>query len=556
MYKQELFPIKKLFDQPGVNIEIDNDTGLYYAKIAAGFKMYAGTTGADNMYMHKRISENYAWYGSLNTATNYEMRSCPYATNSSSDFRIRNASKPVCLYAFKLKQDSRFILLSEPYNLYKLHHMIQDEETRFLLEMAYPGLKTLVRTQSNPEPYEIEGTISRNSRDDIDKPLFDRLYPLIESLGYQGYAAYEMSSVTLSGLSFHEEIMVINPDKLLERDFSDPMDFSNSSELSRIKMLNGREDKFSELSDHSVWTLLYVEKLMNRYGAIWNIDNDNRKLIALAALVHDEKDVDRIIEGFQLTTSHLSLIKCVQNYYGVLESYVRQVAENFSDYIIIETEEYSNNEQNELYTKCSGDTEQEVCLIPKVFGINSDTAKKLGWQYGRPLRDERISIYKEKEAVRPLTYLVKDTPNCDYYYEDEVKRSCLEDAKRDIILKPGPKFESLKDEYLEKISFDCRDKLTMKAILLVSMASVIGLVPYGAGHINQDRNDIDKGPTWKHMEKLNWKQPRTHMTFSTTFPQIRNRFLNRLISEHYERSREMRKIGLVVSELLMKSIKI
>jgi hypothetical protein len=88
------------------------------------------------------------------------------------------------------------------------------------------------------------------------------------------------------------------------------------------------------------------------------------------------------------------------------------------------------------------------------------------------------------------------------------------------------------------------------------MASVIGLVPYGAGHINQDRNDIDKGPTWKHMEKLDWKQPRTHMTFSTTFPQIRNRFLNRLISEHYERSREMRKIGLVVSELLMKSIKI
>jgi len=554
-------------DKRAVEIGFDDANKIYYVEIPAGFKMYAGTSGADKMYMHKRIPEEYAWYGGLEVATNYSEDSCP------------GEELGTCRYAFKLRKKSRFILLSEPYNLYQLYYLIQDQETRDRLSNAFLGLKRItdfsffinvldprnrlenfpdamdiaredgivdIFTDSNASPDKVsEYPILRYSETTNDDLLIKSIYPLMKKMGYQGYVGFNMKNFRVDDYggwqTFHEEILVINPKELLERDFRDPKDFSNSSEEERMAILKDRKDYVPEISDHSVWTLLYVEKLLNRYGSRWKIDDDSRQVVALAALVHegDINDITRMASGLgvSLTKKMVSTIECVQKNYRLLERYVRQVSKNFDRYIIIETKEYSNENQEEFYIPCPEalvarrkpqPAEDEVCVSQKVYKT-------------KPTIDNKYSIVK-KNQIRPLTYLVKDTPNCDYYLHDKVKQKCLEDARREVKISRGPDFDSLKVEYLKEVSTLCQDEMSMKAILLVSMASTIGLVPYGAGHINQGRIDIEKN------------QVRSYMAFSTTFPQIKNRFLTDLVPEHYDRSREMRKVGLVVSELMIESI--
>lgn len=552
-----------------VEIGFDDVNKLYYVEIQEGFKMYAGTTGPDNMYMYKRIPEEYAWYGGLKASTSYSRDACP------------EHAEGLCKYTFKLRQKSRFILLSEPYNLYQLYYKIQDQETRDVLATAFIGLKkvdfsnfrgNLTRYRNTVHIAKKDGLVDKftdpnaspnsvheylNDPDDIhiilrfsvaenDDMLIKAIHPLISQLGYQGYVAFNMydhrENYNDWWITFHEEIMVINPKKVIERDFIDRYDFSNSNETIRKQMLGDRKDKSVELSNHSVWTLLYVEKLMNRYSLRWNLSSEEQKLIAFTSLVHEEDtDIHKLaIElDFSLTRDKVHLIECVRKHYRELEVYVQKIVDNIHDYISVETNEYTNKNQEAFYTQCAPDflmrkktkpIDDEICIIRKISN--------------KPLDGEEYYDFDilKREQVVPLTYLVKDTPNCNYYVNDEVKQRCIDDASRSVKIIPGPEFGPLINKYLEKISPDCRNELAMKATLLVSMASVIGLVPYGTGHINQYRTDIGK------------KLDRYHMAFSTTFPQIKNRFLTDLDSKNIERSREMKKIGLLVSELIVDSM--
>ncbi len=488
--------------------QITFDGNFYVYTMPAGKKVYAGSLAQDYMLLHTfstsylyyvnepdNISEEVfhntgpSWFGGYKVASIYSrMKGCPE-----------------CIYVFTLKKDLTLLVLSNAYNLVKIAFEISDgnfklevdegdEDTSPLIYRIFPGLEELYhrlipfKKGSNwltPQLVEdqMRGlTIRRVSEGNTDFNFSVGMivYCRANRLNYSGYMAPSFAG---DG-GFHEEAMFFNPYEVLERDFSDPRDVSHTAvkvtqgpilqqyqyQLSR-KMESGQG---GSVWTHTVWALLYAEKIISRYRKVINLDGVDGRFIAFATLVHDVPGYHEELAselGVPLDNDRRRILQVVSQRYDEFEKIVRMVADDPEHYVIFDRSAMSMG----IY-----DIEHPPC---------------------EDFRDSNDIRYCEKKLTEKLT------------------------------VKIGPRLVVLLDKYSAGLS-----KLTTITLLIVSMAHVLGLTPYGRGRLGD------------HGGSLRLKN--LHAS-SHHFP-INNQYQSEVGSP--ERSGMMRRVGITIGDMFIQRL--
>jgi len=229
----------------------------------------------------------------------------------------QNVCRDKCVLVFTLNKDATFLLLNDPFNFKKLRVSLRPAEQKHFEAMfnntkgqeIHSNMRMFGHNQvfvtSNPFHYvEDNPNLVRTSNREDDLPLTEGLCKtLFAMLGYAGYIAPKIGE-------FHSEITFCNPAKWLERNLSHPQDWQYSiaidstiqPNLSRLitsmKMFKTTNVNFhsGDLYEHSVWTLLWAEKLAKQqpvfppeinFGSTFDRLFELTKMGIIVSFIHD-----------------------------------------------------------------------------------------------------------------------------------------------------------------------------------------------------------------------------------------------------------------------------
>lgn len=329
--------------------------------------------------------------------------------------------------------------------------------------------------------------IARNSeyRNDFDTSFGLLQYFMSRKSKYRGYVSPTMKS---SYGNFHEEIMIFNPPSVLKRNYSDPQDASNKADIitpgpvlqafqkrldiSRNKDINQWDNT---RWDYTVWTLLYTEKIIERYKQhkFLNLSPSDTRFIAFVALIHegsdDYEDLAREL-GVILDQERRDIIHIVQQRYSHLETIVNIVSEDPSQYL----------------TRTGYD---------QIFNV--------------------------------------DIPMCDDFKSHNLTTKCNKTLEKFMEYISKDNLVTLLNKYYGDL-----DKLQLTTLIIISIAHVLGLTPFGRGRLNYIKRD---GPIIYNQLK--------HLVASSHYFPIRNQYRSALGEPN--RSMLMRKIGVIVGEIAL-----
>lgn len=218
-----------------------------------------------------------------------------------------------CLCAFVLKQDTIMYLLDDAYNIAKLFSsdvsVVEPSIKDALEKMFNITDQTPTRTNSEDPFQRFIYTKSRSSHREIDTLFAKWACKNIVGLhGYGGYCAtYQYSQ--LHGGAFHLEFILCNSLKWLKRDLTNPIDWQYNpvpqppeyaKYMAQVDLYKTANVNFhaGNLTEHSIWTLLFTEKLLKGIPA--GLDASIMKLIGFTAFVHDIGKVAPNDRGIQV----------------------------------------------------------------------------------------------------------------------------------------------------------------------------------------------------------------------------------------------------------------
>lgn len=203
--------------------------------------------------------------------------------------------------------------------------------------------------------YKIYRYLSDNTNDIMFSERL-REYLLKVNLKYCGYMTPRVRLMRYKQ-AFHEEVMFFNPYQILKRDFSDQEDAYNDRKptlqgpiLQRfIKRYsyNTRAELGGSLWAHTVWSLLYTEKILEYYQTplYLNLNSEDSKFIAFVSLVHELSNDDITIReladelGVYLDYKRLKTIHLVQSQYTEFNKIVEKVSADPTQYFSMKSNE-------------------------------------------------------------------------------------------------------------------------------------------------------------------------------------------------------------------------
>lgn len=232
-----------------------------------------------NEELTKRMDQEPAWYSNTSGAQQYSGGSS--------------------LFVYKLKRPLKFLLLDNDLNIAKI---LSDEsyhwpnECKALKSMFQLDDNTKIVFNKYTKQFQYNPPKNRLSLRKHDKVVGNFIQNNFKR--YDGYA----SNVQIGqSLSFHLEFMVSKSMCVLERDFSNPLDwqhnemYSNGYPTTPLHQYIQQLSKYvtpkiyeqsGNLLEHSVWSLLFSEQLLSDYDD-YDIDHSLKKLIAGASFIQN-----------------------------------------------------------------------------------------------------------------------------------------------------------------------------------------------------------------------------------------------------------------------------
>lgn len=348
------------------DLQVAFDGDYYVMKIPADFKVFNGTEAHEAMlfypYSNTKLTEvaekgydsldfddvGPSWFGPYNVSQIYS--------------KGKRCEK--CIYVFVIAKDVTVLVLSNAYNLMKLA-LVSEEMSSLLCKMyTIEELLSIVRLEIELGKEltqelvvscmtKLSRPITRNnSYKEVDYDFAIKLKQYIQ----EKYAGYMTPKIRRSDrdLSFHEEIVIFNPTESMTRDYySDLRDVYNDYEMNGSKSKNLRKhinllNQSGEIQElggtqwsHTVWTLLYTEKILEYYQRPSYLDLSPRdsKFIAFVALIYkaDDETIREIALDYDvdLNDDRISIIKLVQDRHRQFEDIVNIVSKDIKKYINI-----------------------------------------------------------------------------------------------------------------------------------------------------------------------------------------------------------------------------
>jgi len=243
--------------------------------------------------LSRQVPVKPAWFGTYNTAKLYS-RQQPTFSKVCGD---------KCICVFRLKRDTVFVLLDNNFNIWRMINdpLIPDKAKEYLKRMfSLNGPVWIEAAKNEFGKIEIEQK-KRSSYREFDLPFTDWLCSYLPS-EYAGYAANV--PVKDKQAFFHLEFMICNPLVWLERDLSSPKDWQHfntkMAPLEVVKLLNQMrlyksiniDFHSGDLFEHSIWSLLFAERLTTNTYFGQQLPVEFAKKIAATALLHDIGKMD------------------------------------------------------------------------------------------------------------------------------------------------------------------------------------------------------------------------------------------------------------------------
>lgn len=478
------------------------DGDFFIAIVPKGTVIYTGTLAQNEMLLYSFGNlmlrdgpdtfdpEIYAmagpsWFSNLKVAARY----------------AHDKTCPECIYSYKLKRDLKLIVLSNAYNLAKLAFIFLEDKSMVAgLYFMFDGLEDLVARLMKYQDKDIPNwltpklveecgfKITRNSeyRKDFDTSFGLLQYFMSKNSKYRGYMS---PTIKHSHGNFHEEIMIFNPPSVLKRNYSDPHDASNKAAIISpgpvLQAFQKRYDTSRNIDvnhwdntkwDYTVWTLLYTEKIIERYKQhkFLNISPSDTRFIAFVALIHEVSDdyEDLAHElGVTLDKARRDIIRIVQDRHTDFEAIVDIVSKEPSQYL----------------TKTDEDEQ--------IFNV--------------------------------------DIPLCDDFKSHNMTTKCNKKLEKFMEYIPEDNLVTLLNKHYGDL-----DKLQLTTLIIISIAHVLGLTPFGRGRLKYIKRD---GPIIYNRLK--------HLVASSHYFPIRNQYRSALGEPN--RSMLMRKIGIIIGEIAL-----
>ena len=300
------FP-KNMILYHGSGILADNLTGFpvgipYYNPKTADFKVPSSIIAAhSDESIEAIITENFpitaGWYADPETAKIYSTQN------------LDGICKDMCVYAYKVVKDIVLFLLDDDYNLGKL---IKTTNEKLIPKNVKESLHKMFNLGDLRQTSTRFNTVAFSKKDRRSDRYNDMIFSnwacdsLIKRYNYSGYAANQLISSHLGGV-FHLEFVFCNTFKWLERDTKNKHDWQYNPILEIDKNLPHMIKTYYEqldlyectninfhagnLLEHSVWTLLWAEYLLDGVDKFEFLQVDNnfefKKVIAFTAFIHD-----------------------------------------------------------------------------------------------------------------------------------------------------------------------------------------------------------------------------------------------------------------------------
>ena len=299
------FPVGKNFYQP-VDIATPLPLGFKDAVVKKRAGGAGGAGGDDDRSIEEVLFTDepnpaVSWYSEPNVAIVYSSR-------PENSFSAVCGTK--CLFVYELIRDTIFLQLDNNYNIYKLlSEAGMDTHAHTALTVMFDLQNKKIDVTRSKSENRIKFEKRRVSYSDVDH-VFSQWFCKNAKLSasYAGYAADNQLSGGTTVL--HSEFMFCNPMKHMRRNLSSPFDWqfydTNSppfipsptirqylQQLSYYKSYNVNFHA-GNLMEHSIWSLLFAESILNNDGALLfnkrgevRLDTETKRIIAAASFIHD-----------------------------------------------------------------------------------------------------------------------------------------------------------------------------------------------------------------------------------------------------------------------------
>lgn len=247
------------------------------------------------------------WYGDPTVAKLYSY--------GAQDQTLKDVCRDKCVLAYKLKKDLIFFLLDDDYNIARLlssddSTVPQEEKDRILRMFNINSVNDLKSNDSgNPQKRFIFEKNRKSDRvDDLPFGYWFCSSALSSILKYDGYAAPDTKSTYHGVDTFHQEFIICNAFKSLERDLNNIYDWQYNANINsarieikeyieQLQLYKSYNVNFhaGNLLEHSIWSMLYSEYIMEQKlitenylsGISWLNMEDIYKLTSFVAFIHD-----------------------------------------------------------------------------------------------------------------------------------------------------------------------------------------------------------------------------------------------------------------------------
>lgn len=417
-----------------------------------------------NRSIESLISDSFdispGWFGDPETAKIYS------ADPGASKFSQVCGKKCVCAYTFR--QDMVMYLLDDAYNIAKLYSS-SDAKVAPKIKEAISRMfnitdPTPVRTDSEDPFQRFKYTKSRFSARDID--LYFSKWActnIVSPQNYGGYCATYQHS-TFHGGTFHLEFILCNATKWIKRDLDNPIDWQHNATpqppeyakyMKQISLYKTANVNFhaGNLTEHSVWTLLYAEKMLKEVPT--GLEASIMRLVGFTAFIHDIGKVAPNANGVKVNTIRKQFV-----YFDIKEHPTIG-----SDYLL------GHVQFPMLHTDLSTDTTNQLnmkklfeefgCVYNPVHVVFVATIIELHWIFGSDV----VRVYNERGKT-------------DALFNDLMVKYIKTVWK--VFAKYYPLSSDRKDEERKMVYLS-----TLVGVIVVSTADVLGSQAYGIGALER-----------------------------------------------------------------------
>jgi len=203
--------------------------------------------------------------------------------------------------AYSTRVPTTFFILDDSYNLWKLlNDETVPESTRADIKRMF-SLAPNGTVDVSTYGWDTIHIMHKKRRSEYrhDKAFAQWFADLARREGYAGYAANVQIDSDSKLPIFHLEFMIVDAPRYLKRRVDNPLDWFYIKRdrsvdiverfLEQIKLYKTSNVDFhaGDLYEHSVWSVLYAEKLMRLLGPELNKQEGYKRFVATAAFLHD-----------------------------------------------------------------------------------------------------------------------------------------------------------------------------------------------------------------------------------------------------------------------------